>query len=75
DKDKYLQLFDTISSQVQQHVCIKKRQFHIIDKAVYKLFLNFHSQNVPVSQNILKTKALFIYEQLKDSGIEFSSTF
>ncbi|CAG8529018.1 8183_t:CDS:2, partial [Cetraspora pellucida] len=75
DKDKYLQLYDTTSSHIQQCVRIQKRQFHIIDKALYKLFLNFHSQNVPVSQNILKTKAHSIYEQLKDGSIEFPSTF
>ncbi|CAG8671576.1 9264_t:CDS:2, partial [Cetraspora pellucida] len=50
-------------------------QFHIIDKAVYKLFLELHSHNIPVLQDMLKTKALSIYEQLKNSGIEFLTTF
>ncbi|CAG8708454.1 3010_t:CDS:2, partial [Racocetra fulgida] len=33
------------------------------------------SQNIPVSQNMLKTKSLSIYEQLKNGGIEFSTIF
>ncbi|CAG8708602.1 14758_t:CDS:2, partial [Cetraspora pellucida] len=50
-------------------------QFHIIDEAVYKLFLELRSHNVPVSQDMLKTKALSIYEQLKNSSMEFPTTF
>ncbi|CAG8592026.1 12722_t:CDS:1, partial [Racocetra fulgida] len=74
DKDKYLQLYNT-TPHAQQRVRVQKGQFHIIDEAVYKLFLEFRSQNVPVSQDILKTKALSIYERLKDGGVEFPSTF
>ncbi|CAG8727219.1 10722_t:CDS:1 [Racocetra persica] len=75
DKDKYLQLYDTTPSHIQQRVRLQKGQFHIIDEAVYKLFLELRSQNIPVSQDMLKTKALSIYEQLKNGGVEFLTTF
>jgi hypothetical protein len=75
DKDKYLQLYDTTPLHIQQRVRLQKGQFHIIDEAVYKLFLELRAQNVPVSQDMLKTKALSIYEQLKNGGIEFPSVF
>ncbi|CAG8780032.1 19465_t:CDS:2, partial [Cetraspora pellucida] len=49
DKNNHLQLYNTTSAYIQQHVHLQNRQFHIIDKAVYKLFLELHSHNVPVS--------------------------
>ncbi|CAG8711501.1 19470_t:CDS:2 [Cetraspora pellucida] len=75
NKNNLLQLYNTISAHIQQCVHLQNRQFHIIDDAVYKLFLELHSHNVPVSQDMLKTKALSIYEQLKNSGMKFPTTF
>ena len=75
DKNNLLQLYNTTPAHIQQHVCLQNKQFHIIDEAVYKLFLELRSHNVPVSQNMLKTKAFLIDKQLKNSGMKFPTTF
>ena len=75
DKNNLLQLYNTTSAHIQQRVSLQNGLFYIIDEAVYKLFLELRSHNVSVSQDMLKTKALSIYEQLKNSSMEFSTTF
>ncbi|CAG8711587.1 8594_t:CDS:2 [Cetraspora pellucida] len=61
----------TKSSATKQYSIDRSTVSNILrDKDKY-----LHSQNIPVSQNILKTKALSIYKQLKDGDIKFLSIF
>ncbi|CAG8798193.1 11211_t:CDS:2, partial [Racocetra fulgida] len=53
----------------------KNKYFQLYDTTPSHIQQQLRSQNIPVSQDMLKTKALSIYEQLKNSGVEFPTTF
>ncbi|CAH1770039.1 3754_t:CDS:2, partial [Entrophospora sp. SA101] len=50
---------------------IQPGRFPVLEDALYKWFQGLRSQNIPVSQELLKTKALYFYNEAKNRGAQF----
>ena len=72
-KDKFLQLHASAKHSDLKKTRIQEARFPSLEEALYKWFQNLRSRNIPVSQDILKGKAVEFYNRAKENGAQLSN--
>src|SRR5437763_538532 len=70
-KEKLLRLHANAKNSDLKKLRIRVARFPSLEDALYKWFQSLRSWNVPVSQDILKTKAIEFYNRAKENGAQF----
>jgi hypothetical protein len=73
NKDKLLQTYMNATPSAINKTRIQTGKFPALEEALYKWFLGIRSQNIPVSQEMLKTKVLYFYNEARNNGVYFSN--
>jgi len=63
NKQKILDTFKQIRARASKRTRMQKGRFDIVENAVYRWFSMVRSNNIPVSQDILKRKAQEYHQQ------------
>ena len=69
-KEKLLQLHANAKNSDLKKLRIRVARFPSLEEALYKWFQSLRSRNVPVSQDILKNKAIEFYNRAKENGAQ-----
>ena len=69
-KEKLLRLHANAKNSDLKKLRIRVARFPSLEEALYKWFQSLRSRNVPVSQDILKTKAIEFYNRAKENGAQ-----
>jgi len=75
NKQKVLDAFKQTGARASKRTRMQKGYFDIVEKAVYKWFSTVRSNNIPVSQNILKQKAQEYHQQFVNAGAGLPAKF
>ena len=73
NKDKILQTYMNATPSVINKTRMQTGKFPALEEALYKWFLGIRSQNIPVSQEMLRVKALHFYNEARNKGVYFSN--
>ena len=72
-KEKFLQLHANANYSDLRKTRIREARFPSLEEALYKWFQSLRSQNIPVSQDVLRAKAVEFYNKAKESGVQLSN--
>ena len=72
-KDKFLQLHASAKHSDLKKTRIQIARFPSLEDALYKWFQSLRSRNIPVSQDVLKVKAVEFYNRAKENGAQLSN--
>ncbi|CAJ0760132.1 4145_t:CDS:1, partial [Entrophospora sp. SA101] len=70
-KEDLLNVYSSAKTSELKKTRIQPGRFPVLEDALYKWFQGLCSQNIPVSQELLKTKALYFYNEAKNRGAQF----
>ncbi|CAG8627739.1 13582_t:CDS:2 [Acaulospora morrowiae] len=73
NKEKFLQLHADAKSLDLKKTHIQMARFYSLEEIFYKWFEGLRSQNIPVSQDLLKMKAVKLYNKAIEQGAQFSN--
>ncbi|CAG8475386.1 4743_t:CDS:2, partial [Acaulospora morrowiae] len=73
NKEKFLQLYADAKSSDLKKTRIQMARFYSLEETLYKWFESLRSQNIPVSQDLLKIKAVELYNKAIEQGTQFSN--
>ena len=71
NKEKFLQLHADAKSSDLKKTRIQMARFYSLEEILYKWFEGLRSQNIPVSQDLLKAKAVELYNKAIEQGAQF----
>ena len=71
NKEKFLQLHADAKSSDLKKTRIQMVRFYSLEEILYKWFEGLRSQNIPVSQDLLKAKAVELYNKAIEQGAQF----
>ncbi|CAG8561488.1 2996_t:CDS:2, partial [Acaulospora morrowiae] len=71
NKEKFLQLHADAKSSNLKKTRIQMAQFYSLEETLYKWFEGLHSQNISVFQDLLKMKAVELYNKAIKQGTQF----
>ena len=71
NKDKLSQAYINATPSAIKKTRIQTGKFPALEEALYKWFLGIRSQNIPVSQEMLRTKVLYFYNEARNKGVQF----
>lgn len=72
-KEEILKLHANATRSDLKKTRIQAARFPSLEEALYKWFQGLRSQNIPISQDILKTKAIEFYNRAKENGVQLSN--
>jgi len=72
-KEQFLQLHANANYSDLRKTRIQEARFPSLEEALYKWFQSLCSQNIPVSQDVLRVKAVEFYNKAKESGTQLSN--
>src|SRR6185503_19347438 len=72
-KDKFIQLHASAKHSDLKKTRIQIARFPSLEDALYKWFQSLRSRNIPVSQDVLKVKAVEFYNRAKENGAQLSN--
>ena len=75
NKQKILDAFKQTGARASKRTRMQKGHFDIVEKAVYRWFSMLRSNNIPVSQDILKQKAQEYHQQFVNAGVDLPANF
>ena len=69
-KEKFLQLHASANYSDLKKTRIQEARFPSLEEALYKWFQSLHTQNIPVSQDVLREKAVIFYNKARENGVQ-----
>ena len=70
-KEELLKSYSNAKTSELKKTRIQPGRFPVLEDALYKWFQGLRSQNIPVSQELLKQKVLYFYNEAKNKGAQF----
>ena len=69
-KEKFLQLHASANYSDLKKTRIQEARFSSLEEALYKWFQSLRTQNIPVSQDVLREKAVAFYNKTRENGAQ-----
>ncbi|CAJ0751691.1 14408_t:CDS:2 [Entrophospora sp. SA101] len=70
-KEDLLKTYSNAKTSELKRTRIQPSRFPVLEDALYKWFQGLRSQNIPVSQELLKKKVMYFYNEAKNRGVQF----
>jgi hypothetical protein len=70
-KEDLLKTYSNAKTSELKRTRIQPSRFPVLEDALYKWFQGLRSQNIPVSQELLKKKVMYFYNEAKNKGVQF----
>ncbi|CAH1770479.1 8992_t:CDS:2, partial [Entrophospora sp. SA101] len=70
-KEDLLKIYSNAKTSELKRTRIQPSRFPVLEDALYKWFQGLRSQNIPVSQELLKKKVMYFYNEVKNRGVQF----
>lgn len=64
-----------MDSNVKKKARIQKSPFFLVEESLFKWIIAAKSANIPISFYILREKALFLYNKIKEEDIQIRNNF
>jgi hypothetical protein len=70
-KEDLLTTYSNAKTSELKRTRIQPGRFPVLEDALYRWFQGLRSQNIPVSQELLKKKVMYFYNEVKNKGVQF----